>query len=141
MRRHAFKSTVLLLPSVFALLLLAACGSDPVQPVVPGVEPEILNSPDTFQFQVSSVEAYSGTLNYTWTNTGALANVDQSSNIEPGQAVLTLMDADGTVVYTRDLSVDGSSATDAGLAGVWQVRVTLSGLTGTLNFRAEKRTP
>jgi hypothetical protein len=141
MRRRSFRSTVLLLPSVFALLLLAACGSDPVQPVVPGVEPEILNSPDTFQFQVSLVEACSGTLNYTWTNTGALANVDQSSNVEPGQAVLTLMDADGMVVYTRDLSVDGSSATDAGLAGDWQVRVTLSGLTGTLNFRAEKRTP
>jgi len=62
MRRRTFRSTVLLLPSVFALLLLAGCGSDPVQPVVPGVEPEILNSPDTFQFQVSSVEAYSGTL-------------------------------------------------------------------------------
>jgi len=51
------------------------------------------------------------------------------------------MDADGMAVYTRDLSVDGSSATDVGLAGDWQVRVTLSGLTGTLNFRAEKRTP
>ena len=141
MRRSAFKSTVLLLSSVFAVLLIAACGSDPVQPAVPGVEPEILNSPDTFQFQVSSVEAYTGTLNYVWTNTGAMANVDQSSNIEPGQAILTLMDADGMAVYTRDLSVDGSSATEPGIAGSWRVRVTLTGLTGTLNFRAEKRTP
>jgi hypothetical protein len=135
------KSTVLFSPSVFAILLLAACGSDPVQPSAPGVEPEILNSPDTFQFQVSSVEAYTGTLNYMWTNTGPMANVDQSSSIEPGQAILTLMDADGTAVYTQDLSVDGSTATDAGTAGDWQVRVAFVGLTGTLNFRAEKRTP
>ena len=141
MLRNASKSTVFLLSSVMAMLLLGACGSDPVQPAAPGVEPEILNSPDTFQFQVSSVEGYSGTLSYLWTNTGVLANVDQSSNIEPGQAILTLMDADGATVYTRDLSVDGSAATEAGAAGDWSVRVTLVGLTGTLNFRAEKRTP
>ena len=133
---------VILLMSVFALLSLTACGSDdPTTPPNLGVEPEILNNTDVFQFQVSSVEGYTGTLNYNWDNTGELANVDQSSSIDPGQATLILLDAYGTEVYSRDLSEDGSSASTAGLAGIWSVRIALNGLTGTVNFRAEKRTP
>ncbi|RKZ16414.1 hypothetical protein DRQ53_06455 [bacterium] len=130
----------LLLP-VFAVLVLAACSDDPVQPTTLGVEPEILNNPDAFEFQVSSVEGYTGTLSYDWSNSGSLANVDQSSAIEPGQAVLTLFDDMGTPVYTRDLSADGSSSSDAGEAGMWTIRVVFTGLTGTVNFRAEKATP
>jgi len=132
---------VILLTSIFALMSLAACSDDPTAPANLGVEPEILNNTDVFQFQVSSVEGYTGTLNYNWDNTGELANVDQSSAIEPGQAILTLMDADGNEVYSRDLSEDGSSPSSAGLAGTWRVRVAMTGLNGTVNFRAEKRTP
>jgi hypothetical protein len=123
------------------VLVLTACGSDSTSPTAPGVEPEVLNNPDAFQFQLSSIESYTGTLNYTWINSGVLANIDQSSSIEPGQATLTLLDSDGVTVYSRDLAEDGSTATDPGAAGSWRVRVTCTGLSGTVNFRAEKRTP
>ena len=109
--------------AVLGLLSITAC-SDSDSPTAPGVEPEIVNNPDAFQFQVSEVDDYTGTLSYRWENSGELANVDQSSNIEPGQAILTLLDSSGT-----------------GIAGDWSVRVICTGLTGTVNFRAEKRTP
>ena len=141
MLRTTFRNELLKLPFLLALLFVAACGSDPSQPVVPGVEPEVLNNTDVFQLQVSAVQNYSGVLNYTWDNTGTMANVDQSCAVQPGQAVLSLLDADGTEVYSQDLATDGSFATDAGTIGDWHIRVTLSGMTGTLNFRAEKRTP
>lgn len=124
-----------------ALLGASACSDDPAAPRNLGVEPEITNDTDVFQFQVSDSEGYTGTLTYDWNNTGELANVDQSSAIEPGQAILTLIDAYGTEVYSRDLSEDGSSASDPGVAGTWRVRIAITDLTGTVNFRAEKRTP
>jgi hypothetical protein len=133
---------IVLLTGALAVLALGACGSDdPAAPRNLGVEPEIVNNTDVFQFQVSSVDGYTGTLTYAWDNTGELANVDQSSAIDPGQAILKLLDADGAEVYSRDLSEDGSSASAAGTAGTWTVRITLTELSGTVNFRAEKRTP
>ena len=129
---------------LFCLLILVAssgCGSDPTSPGVPGVEPEVINEPDAFQFQVTAVDGYTGVLTYPWTNTGAMANVDQSCAVESGQATVVLVDSEGNEVYTEDLSVDGSYTSTEGVAGDWQVRVELSAMVGNLNFRAEKATP
>lgn len=141
MLRNFPKRSFLMFPCVLAMLLLTACGNDPAQPTVPGVEPEVVNNPDVFQFQVSTVEDYTGMLEYVWTNTGTLANVDQSCNVQPGQATLVLFDAAGREVYRQDLAVDGSSASSPGAAGDWQIRIECTSMSGTLNFRAEKRTP
>jgi hypothetical protein len=47
----------------------------------------------------------------------------------------------GTTRKNARCSIVQKDYTDAGTAGNWQVRVAFVGLTGTLNFRAEKRTP
>ena len=39
------KPSLLTLPFL-AIALLVACGGDPAQPPAPGVEPEVVNSPD-----------------------------------------------------------------------------------------------
>jgi hypothetical protein len=124
-----------------ALIATVGCGNDSTSPGVPGVEPEVVNDPDAFQFQVTAVDGYTGVLNYPWTNTGVMANVDQSCAVESGQAIVTLRDSAGNEVYTEDLSVDGSYTSAEGLAGDWQVRVEFIAMVGTLNFRAEKATP
>jgi hypothetical protein len=129
---------------LICFLILAAsvgCGSDSTSPTAPGVEPEVINDPDAFQFQVTAVDGYTGVLSYSWTNSGVMANVDQSCAVEAGQAIVTLVDSAGKEVYTEDLSVDGSYTSTEGVAGDWQVRVELSAMVGTLNFRAEKATP
>ena len=117
-------------------LALAGCSDN--QPVSPGVEPQVINNTDTFEFQVSSVENYSAVWRYDWTTTGTIVNVDQSCAITAGTATLSIVDSDGQTVYSRDLSEDGSFSTDTGVTGQWSLEVALSGTSGTLNFRTEK---
>jgi hypothetical protein len=107
----------------------------------PGIQPEIINSVDNFQFQVTAVKNYSGTLNYTWSNTGPAADVNQSCAISSGTVTLTLIDDSGAEVYAKDLSQGGSYASATGTAGTWHIRVTMRGASGDLNFRTDKRTP
>ena len=132
---HLIKTTFLFFCMIGALV---GCSSDPVNPPIPGVEPEVINSPDTFEFQVSYVENYTGSWSYNWMTTGTIVNVDQSSAITSGTITLTIKDSDGNSVYSGDLSQGGSFTTDSGTTGQWQIVVTLVKGSGTLNFRTEK---
>lgn len=118
------------------LLAVAACGSDNV--LGPDNQVQVSNNADTFEWQASSMDNVSQTLSYDWTMTGTTANVNQSSAVTGGSATLTVTDDAGTVVYTANLSQNGTFTTDAGVAGTWTVEVRLSGTSGMVNFRLEK---
>ena len=117
---------------------VAGCGSDPAGPPLPGVEPEVINNPDTFEFQVTAVENYTGSWSYDWTTTGTVINVDQSGTVTSGTITLTILDSEGTPVYEGNLSEGGSYTSNPGVTGQWRIVVTLAGGSGTLNFRTEK---
>lgn len=129
------KSRAVFTAAVFALILVAGCGSN--NSLAP-FQPEVANNPDTFQFQATGITNVTTTVNYIWTNTGTTANIDQSSAISGGTATLTVRDAVGTQVYTGDLATGGSFTSSAGTTGDWTITVALTGLSGTLNFRAQK---
>lgn len=105
----------------------------------PGIEPEISNDPDNFEFQVTALSNYSRTLTYEWSNSGVGASVDHSSAITGGSATLLLEDDDGTQVYAGDLADDGTFISDDGVAGNWRIRVVFEDTDGTINFRVQKR--
>jgi hypothetical protein len=132
----SIKKILLVSLLVGAAVCIGACSDDPT---APGIEPEVSNTPDNFQFQVKKVLNHTGTLEYIWSNTGAAADVDQSCEITGGGALLVINDANGTQVYSRDLAEDGSFATGDGYAGAWKIRVIFSNSSGTFNFRAQKR--
>lgn len=117
---------------------IMGCSSDPASPTLPGVEPEVANNQDTFEFQVTSVENYTGSWSYNWMTTGTVVNVDQSSAITSGTITLTIRDSNGHTVYSGDLSQGGSFTTNSGTTGQWQILITLVNGSGTLNFRVEK---
>lgn len=119
--------------------IMAGCGDDN-NTLSPQFQPEIMNNPDNFQFQATGVTNVTQTLNYSWTNTGTAANVDQSCAIAQGGATVQIRDSQGTLVYTRTLADGGTYATSTGVAGTWTIRVILNDLDGTLNFRAQKAT-
>lgn len=116
---------------------LGGCDDDPA---APGVEPEIINSTESFEFQVSQVRNYSGTLDYTWSNSETAANIDESAGLSGGTVQLTVRDAAGTIVHDEAVT-DGSVATDTGEAGDWTLRVRFEDASGTVNFRLQPRTP
>jgi hypothetical protein len=137
---HVLRRVAGLLVTV-PLLVLTGCSDSNTGPVSSGVQPEVVNMPDDFQFQVTDMENYSDILQYNWNDTGTMANVDHSSVVTGGSAKLTLLDDSGVQVYSGDLGQDGSFASEAGASGLWKVQVTLTKCTGTLNFRVQKRTP
>ena len=120
-----------------ALVCVAAC--DDSNPIGPSNQPEIANSTDNFQFQASNLTRTSQTLTYSWVNTGTAANVDQSGAITAGQAVVTLRDGSNAQVYSADLSNTGTFVSSSGASGTWRIEVRLTDVTGTVNFRVQKR--
>jgi len=127
-----------LLPLILlGALVVTGCSSSSAPPA-PGIQPEIINITDSFEYQVQSVTNYSMTASYTWNNTGAVAAVDHSSVVTDGVGTLEILDADGAQVYSGTLSASGSLQTATGTAGNWTVRITYAAFSGTVNFRVQK---
>lgn len=131
MRTAARRTTTL---AGLSLLLTLACGSDPLAPF----QPEITNAADNFQFQATGLTGVTWSQEYVWENSDVTANVDHSSAITAGTTLLTIRDHNGTQVYSAPLGASGSVATSAGVAGTnWRIRVQLTSVSGTLNFRVQ----
>ncbi len=117
-----------------ALALVAACGDGPT---APGIQPQISNLTDTFSYQVTSIQGFTGTYTYTWQNTGTLARITHSSNSgATGTATLVVRDAAGTQVYSGLLVSSGQPlSAPAGVAGAWTINVVYSDYSNTqVNF-------
>jgi len=121
---------------VAGAVVLAACSDGTTAP--PGVQPEIINATDNFQYQISNIQNYSGTQTYSWQNTGTTATINQSAAITGGTATLVLRDANGAQVYSRSLADNGTFSSSAGASGTWTIRVVYSGVDATVNFRVDK---
>lgn len=117
--------------------LITGCGGANV--IGPSNQLEVNSVTDNFQFQVSNLANVTQTLNYSWTNTGTQAVVDISPAITAGSAMLTVTDADGTVVYQEDLADDMDGDTSVGVAGDWSIDLQLDGVDGTFNFRVQRK--
>jgi len=123
--------------AVAGVVLVASCDDDSLAPF----QPEIGNATDNFQFQATALQDVSTNVEYDWTNTGTVANVNQSTSLSAGSATLVIRDAQGTQVYRRNLAENGTFQTSSGATGRWRIRVELSDASGAVNFRVQKRTP
>jgi hypothetical protein len=112
-----------------------ACGGSVIGPEN---QLEVANLTDNFQLQATALADVTETLTYTWETTGTGANINQSGTVTGGSATLTIEDDAGTQVYSASLAETGTFQTSTGVAGSWTVRVELSGMSGTLNFRIQK---
>ena len=126
-----------------ATTALAGCGggnSGSNNVLAPQFQPQVVNNIDDFQFQTTGVVNVTQTLNYQWRNTGTQANVNQACSITSGTATLVLRDSTGVQVYSRSLGDNGTYQTTVGEASAWSMQIVLTNITGTLNFRAQKKT-
>lgn len=136
------KSDCRLRPGLFLvmcafLLGMLACGGG--NTIGPQNQPQVTNAVDDFQFQATNLSRVTQTVQYTWQNTGTQANVNQATTITSGSATLRIRDASGTQVYSNDLAANGTLMTSTGTTGNWTIEVVLSNVTGTINFRVQKR--
>jgi len=120
--------------AVALLIAVANCASNTLAPF----QPQISNAADNFQMQATGVSNVTTTLTYSWANSGTQATINHSTTTSAGTTLLVIKDNAGTTVYSKALAASLNEATSAGQAGTWSVQVTLTGYTGTLNFRAQK---
>ena len=118
-----------------ALIFLVGCSNK--NPLAP-FQPEIVNNPDNFQFQVTAAKHVTTSIDYHWQDSGASASINQACSIQNGTATVTLLDANGTQVYTKGLEMNGTFSSTSGATGLWTIRVTLTDISGSLNFRVQK---
>ena len=116
------------------LLALANCSSNTLAPF----QPQISNAADNFQLQATGVSNVSTTLTYSWANSGTQATINHATTTSAGTTLLVIKDNAGTTVYSKALAASLNEATSAGQAGTWSIQLTLTGYSGTLNFRAQK---
>lgn len=126
---------VLILGVGLAAAFLCACSDDPVSP---GIQPEVVNTSDAFGYQVSAVQNFTGAQQYTWTNAGNAANLNQATFRSGGSGVVRILDAGANQVVALPLGENGSFDALPGATGDWTIRVEYKAFSGTVNFRAEK---
>jgi len=123
--------------AVAAIVLALACG-DSTGPLAP-YDPQIVNVTDNFSFQVTNVSNITWTYTYHWQNTGDSATVNQATNGTAGSAILTVLDKNGTQLYSQSLSGNGTFGMIKGVAGSWTIRVQFSNYSGTIDFNVQKQ--
>ena len=130
------------LPRAAALIVLALAAGCGDGPTAPGIQPQITNLSDAFSYQVSSIQDFSGTYNYTWQNTGTVAKITHASDAgATGTATLTVKDGAGTQVYTGQLASSGQPlSAPAGVAGAWTITLVYANYSNTqVNFGVLKQ--
>ena len=121
--------------AVLSAVALGGCNS----PVAPGIQSQVNNAPDNFQYQTTSVRTYTGTASYSWSNSGTRATINQATTVTGGTMTLTITDNAGTQVYSNSMANNGTFQTSpVGVAGMWTIRIDYVGANGTVNFRVQK---
>lgn len=139
-RTSCFKATLVLCTALSLTGCGGSSGGRAGNVLAPQFQPQIVNAIDDFQFQATGVTGVTQTLDYTWRNTSVQANVNQSCSISAGTATLILRDSTGTQIYSQSLIDNGTFVSTAGAPSAWSMQVILTNVSGTVNFRAQKKT-
>lgn len=124
----------LTLPALTLALLTAACGGSD-NALAPQFQPEVVNTPNVvFSLQATGLTDVSDIVSYSWSVSSGSIVIHPATNTASGTVTLNVKDAGGTVIYNGNVPTSGDITPPTGSAGPWQVRLTLSNYTGTVNF-------
>lgn len=126
---------------VTALMVLAVLGTTACSdgPAATSSEVRVTNTTDLFQYSILAMTGRKDTQSYTWQNTGPRAQIDVTPAITSGGALLTVRDADGTVLYQEEVRDGIDSLTAAGTPGAWAVQVNFEDTYGSFSFTLTKQ--
>ena len=138
MFRPAISQPCRLATTLVVAITFLSCDSANI--IGPDNQLEVGTAANNFQFQVSNLENVTQELNYAWQNTGPQATINVSQAITAGSVMLTITDAEGTVVHQAELRQDDDTDTAVGVEGEWLIELRLEGVTGTFNFTVQRTT-
>ena len=121
--------------TLLLLALVAGCATE----VGPENEREVVNVPDQFSYSITNLEEITDSERFEWENTGTRAAIEILRGITNGNALLSIQDAAGTVLYRDDIADGNDTVTEAGVAGTWIVEVSFDGTSGAFNFTVAKQ--
>lgn len=124
----------LTMPALTLALLSAACGGSD-NALAPQFQPEVVNTPNVaFSLQATGLTDVSDVVSYSWSVSSGSIVIHPATNTASGTVTLNVKDAGGAVIYNGTVPATGDITPPTGTVGPWQVRVTLSNYTGTVNF-------
>lgn len=127
------------LVTLAALALSTACEQRVTTP--PLFEPQVVNLPNEFSLQVTSLDNVTDERVYTWQSDGTAASVNQVPTALTGTVSLFVQDGAGNQVYQHALTDTGTFTTSSGAPGSWSVRVHLEDAKGGFSFQLKKPVP
>jgi hypothetical protein len=120
--------------ALLSALAGVACSSNPVT----GVQIEVRNDADAFQYHATALNQQNDVHSYTWQNSGTRATLDLTTAGSAGTVHLVVRDAANATVYDADLPANLVTSSAIGTAGGWHVNVTLTGYTGNVAILISK---
>jgi hypothetical protein len=122
-----------LLTAAAGLVLMAGCASTHTA----GNDFQVTNKSDYFEFKIGTAKTFTMSQNYAWWNPDSSAVVLAESDIQGGEALVEVRDADGSVVHSKNLKEQGTTVSLKGKPGMWSVKVTLDKASGLVRFQVE----
>jgi hypothetical protein len=120
--------------AVWILLLGAACADSIVRVLAPENDPQIVVTPELFQFTATDLRNVNDRISTVWPNSAPKAKVTLDSFLHHGYGILIITDAVGVMVDSTLLDRDLETDTDPGVPGDWTLTLILAGARGRVGF-------
>jgi hypothetical protein len=114
--------------------LVLGCADSIVRLLGPENDPQIVDTPERFQFTATEMRNVNDRLVWTWPNPAPKAALVHDSFIHHGYGILVVLDAVGQVVDSTLLELNLEDSTRAGTPGDWTVILVLASARGRADF-------
>ena len=113
-----------------ALVLGTGCLDSVVRTLGPDNDPQVVNTPEKFEFMATDLRNVNDRISWVWTNSAPKAALRHDSFIHHGYGILTIRDAAGVLVDSTLLELNLDTETKAGTPGPWTLELTLASARG-----------
>ena len=120
--------------SLCLLVLGTGCADSIVRILAPENEPQVIDTPEKFQFTATDLRNVNDRVSAVWPNSAPKAKLIHDSFIHHGYGLLIVTDAAGVTVDSTLLELNLESETRSGVPGNWTLTLILAGARGRVNF-------
>ena len=122
-------------PLIGAVVVLGSgCLDSVVRQLGPDNDPQIVNTPEKFEFTATDMRNVNDVLSWVWTNPAPKAALRHDSFIHHGYGILVIHDAAGALVDSTLLELNLDAETRVGTPGPWTLTLIFSAARGRADF-------